>query len=220
MAAYCIMLDLCIVNKTVSLVAKRGSGKSVLLKYLVDQVKTQFAKIYVICPTESVNGFYSSLVDEACIYDAWDEAWADALIEKMTKANSGVAAKDKKNVLLILDDVMSDTNFHQSTALKKLYARGRHINIGVIATCQYLHNLPPLCRNNCDWCIVGQMNHKSVELLADEYLSGDLDRREFSKMYHRMTKDYGFLVINNTSIKDNDDLNQIYGGIRTPAEHL
>jgi ABC-type phosphate/phosphonate transport system ATPase subunit len=32
-------IDLDIVNKTVSLVAKRGSGKSVLLKYLVDSCK-------------------------------------------------------------------------------------------------------------------------------------------------------------------------------------
>lgn len=213
-----ITLD--IVNKTVSLVAKRGSGKSVLLKYLVDQSKDKFAKIFVVCPTETVNSFYSSIVEENCIFDQWNEQWADDLIRKMTDANSGKAKGEKKNVLVILDDVMSDTNFHQSPALKKLYMRGRHINIGVIATCQYLHNLPPVCRNNADWCIVGQMNRQSVQLLAEEYLSGDLEKPEFVKLYNRATKDYGFLVINNTSIKDSDDLNQIYGVIKTPAEYV
>ena len=162
-----------IVNKTTSLVAKRGSGKSVLLKYLVDTCKDEFARIYVICPTETVNNFYSSMVEENCIFDEWNEQWADTLIKKMTEQNKGKKNEEKKNVLVILDDVMSDTNFHQSPALKKLYMRGRHINIAVIATCQYLHNLPPVCRNNADWCIVGQMNRQSVQLLAEEYLSGD-----------------------------------------------
>jgi hypothetical protein len=209
-----------IVNKTVSLVAKRGSGKSVLLKYLVGECKGQFAKIFVVCPTETVNHFYSSIVEENCIFDEWNEQWADTLIRKMTEANAGKSKAEKKNVLLILDDVMSDTNFHQSPALKKLYMRGRHINIAVIATCQYLHNLPPVCRNNADWCIVGQMNRQSVQLLAEEYLSGDLDKPDFVKLYNRSTKDFGFLVINNTSIKDSDDLNQIYGVIKTPREFV
>ena len=213
-----IQLD--IVNKTTSLVAKRGSGNSVLLKYLVDSCKEKFAKIYVICPTETVNSFYSDMVEENCIFDEFSESWCETLISKMTEQNRGKSKEEKKNVLVILDDCMSDTNFHQSKALKKLYMRGRHINIAVIATCQYLHNLPPVCRNNCDWLIAGQMNRQSVQLLCEEYLSGDLDKNDFGKLYNRATKDYGFLIINNTSIKENDDLNQIYGIIKTPQEYV
>jgi hypothetical protein len=159
-------------------------------------------------------------VDKSAIFDQWSEEWAEALIKQMTETNAGKEKKEKKNVLLILDDVMSDTDFNNSPALKKLYTRGRHINIGVIATCQYLYNLPPVCRNNADWCVVGQMNRRSVQLLAEEYLSGDLDKTEFVKLYNRTTKDYGFLVINNTSIKDSDDLNQIYGCIKTPSNYV
>jgi hypothetical protein len=138
----------------------------------------------------------------------------------MTKINADTSVKDRKNILLILDDVMADTNFANSPALKKIYLRGRHCGIGVIATCQYLYNLPPVCRNNCDWCIVGQMNRQSVMLLSDEYLSGDLDKSGFFKLYNRSTKDYNFLVINNNSIKDSDDLNQIYGIVKTPSNFL
>jgi ABC-type dipeptide/oligopeptide/nickel transport system ATPase component len=144
------MIDLDIANKTISLVAKRGSGKSVLLKYLVQNSKTKFDKIFVIfviCPIETVNHFYSDIVEKNCIFDEWeswcdescifDESWCDDLIKKMTLINSGKKKEDRKNILLILDDCMSDTNFHQSPALKKLYTRGRHINIGLIVTCQY-----------------------------------------------------------------------------------
>ena len=213
-----IKLD--IVNKTTSLVAKRNSGKSVLLKYLVQNSRSKFSKIFVVCPTESVNSFYSDLVEANCIFDSWNEQWADSLIQKMTTQNANKSKEEKKNILIILDDVMSDTNFGQSPALKKLYTRGRHINIAVIATCQYLYNLPPICRSNADWCIVGQMNRQSIQLLAEEYLSGDLDKAEFVKLYNRSTKDYKFLIINNNSIKDSDDLNQIYGVIKTPESYV
>ena len=65
----------------------------------------------------------------------------------------------------------------------------------------------------------GQITSASKQLLADEYLFGDLDKREFIKLYNRSTIDYNFLVINTSSVKD-DDLNQIYGTIKTPEGYL
>ncbi len=215
-------MEIEIVNKTISLVAKRNSGKSQLLRYLVSENKPEFEKIFVISPTEEINKFYTStgLVEPNCVFDSWSEDWAEKLISKMTRINKDKPADERKNVLLILDDCMADTQFAYSPALKKIYLRGRHINIACIATCQYLYNLPPICRNNCDFCLVGQMNRSSINLLAEEYLSGDLAKPDFVKLYHRATKDYGFLVINCTSIKDNEDLNQIYGIIKTPKEFI
>ena len=212
-------INLDIVNKTTSLVAKRNSGKSVLLKYLVEQSKNKFEKIFVICPTECVNNFYSSMVEKNCIFDSWNEEWVESLIQKMTTQNANKKKEEKKDILLILDDVMSDTNFAQSPALKKIFTRGRHINISVICTCQYLYNLPRICRSNLDFSIIGQMNRQSVQLLADEYMCGDIDRKEFVDLYNRSTRDYGFLVINNNSVKD-DDLNNIYGVIKTPEKYV
>ena len=208
-----------ILNKTTAIVAKRNSGKSVMLKWMVSTCK-KFDKIYCICPTEVVNHFYKDFVPDNCIFEIWNESWVEALIAKMSSVNSGKMVDERKNVLLILDDCCSDTNFHSSNALKKLYARGRHINISIIITVQYLNTLPPICRSNSDWLIAGQMNRQSVSILADEYLSGNLDKNEFIKLYHRATKDYNFLVINNTSIKDNADLNQIYGIIKTPSNFV
>jgi Poxvirus A32 protein len=205
---YCIKMpiNLNIVNKKVSLVAKRGSGKSILLKYVVDSCKEEFEKIFVFCPTECVNSFYSDMVDEKNIFSSWKEQWCESLISKMTESYEGKKIEERKNVLLIIDDVCSDTNFHQSNSLKKLYARGRHINISIIITCQYLISLPPLARSNCDWLLAGQMNRQSVQLLCEEYMTGEISKIDFIKLYNRATKDYGFLLINNTSIKENDNL--------------
>ena len=204
-----------IVNKITSLLAKRNSGKSCLLKYLVESEKHKFSKIYVICPTEKINRFYSDIVDDECIFDSYDEKWVNKLIDKMTQINSNKPAKERKNVLLILDDLVSDTNFHQSPSFKKIIIRGRHINIAIILTFQYLNLIPPTARSNLDTLFVGQMNKQSIDLLTTEFLSGDIEKNEFIKMYNRCTRDYNFLVINNNSVKD-DDLNSIYGCIKAP----
>ena len=57
------------------------------------------------------------------------------------------------------------------------------------------------------------MNKQSIDLLINEFISGDISKEEFIKMYNKNTKDYNFLVINNTSVKD-DNLNSIYGVIK------
>ena len=209
------MNNFTIVNKITSLLANRNSGKSVLLKHLVEAEKHKFARIYVICPTEKINRFYSDIVDEECIFDSYDEKWVNKLIDKMTEINSNKPAKERKNVLLILDDLVSDTNFHQSPSFKKIIIRGRHINIAIILTFQYLNLIPPTARSNLDTLFVGQMNKQSVDLLVSEFISGDISKEEFIKMYNKCTKDYNFLVINNNSVKD-DDLNSIYGCVKAP----
>jgi len=209
------MNNFTILNKTVGLIAKRNSGKSCLLKYLVEAERHKFARLYVICPTEKINRFYSDIVDDECIFDNYDEKWVEKLINKMTMINSNKPQKERKNVLLILDDIVSDHNFHQSPTLKKLFIRGRHINIGIILTFQYLNLIPPVARVNLDYLFAGQMNKQSVDLLISEFISGDISKEQFLKMFNRCTRDYNFLVINNNSVKD-DDLNSIYGCIKVP----
>ena len=135
----------------------------------------------------------------------------------MTELNSNKPQKERKNVLLILDDCVSDHNFHQRPTLRKIFIRCRHINIGIIITFQYLHLIPPVARVNLDFLFCGQMNKQSVDLLMNEFISGDIEKTEFIKMFNRCTRDYNFLVINNNSVKD-DDLNSIYGCIKAPLK--
>lgn len=63
------------------------------------------------------------------------------------------------------------------------------------------------------------MNLCSIEMLANEYCC-ILNKKEFIALFNRSTNDNGFLVVNNNSVKENDDLNTIYGQIKTPYEYL
>ena len=112
-----------VVNKIILLIGKRCSGKSEMLKYLVSQQRSLFKSIFILCPTESVNGFYKDLVKKENIFDSYNEAWVEALIKKMTEVNTNKNEETASHILLILDDCCSVTSFHQSKSFKKLCTR-------------------------------------------------------------------------------------------------
>lgn len=209
-----------ILDKTISLVARRCSGKSYLIRYLVNLHKDKFDKIFILCPTERINRFYNSITDEHSIFDEFDEDWVEMLIERLTRENANKSKDERKHCLLIMDDIAADNNFHHCKSIKKMYARGRHLGLTIFQTVQSLTMLSPLQRNNSDYLLVGQLNNASLNCLADEFLAGNINKQEFIQLYNRCTTDYNFLVINCNSIKDTSDLNQIYGIIKTPESDM
>jgi hypothetical protein len=77
-------MNLDILDKNIVACAKRNSGKSVLIKYLIECNIDKFEKIYVICPTEKINQHYSSITTEDCIMDDYNADWVELLIKKTT----------------------------------------------------------------------------------------------------------------------------------------
>ena len=213
-------MDFDIVNKTVILCGKRCSGKSQLMRYIIMMSKHHFKKMFVICPTEQINHFYKGLIDEKNIFESFNEDWVQRLMKEMGKVNDGKKDKDASHIFLILDDCCSDTNFHQSKSLKQLFTKGRHYKITIAILCQYPYNVPPICRVNCDYIAVGQLNTQGIEILTKEFLMGDITKKDFLKMYYNSTNDYKFLLINNNSSSDNSALDEIYGVLKCPIEYI
>ena len=125
------MLEIDIKNKLINLIAKRNSGKSYLLKYLVKIQKHEFEKIFIICPTDTINYFYKDITIDQCIFSEYDEKWTQTLINKMTDINSKLDKTKRKNALLILDDLVADINFAACKSLRILAIRGRHLGISI-----------------------------------------------------------------------------------------
>ena len=207
-------------NKTVVLCAKRNSGKSQLMRYIILKSKHYFKKIFVICPTEQINHFYQGLIKDENIFDAYNEQWVENLMKRMAKENDGKTDKEASHVLLILDDCCSDTNFHQSKTLKQLFTKGRHYKISLMITSQYPYHVPPICRVNCDYIAVGQLNTQGIEILTKEFLMGNITKKDFLKMYYNSTNNYKFLLINNNSSSDNSNMQEIYGTLKVPPEYI
>ena len=208
-----------ILNKTLLVVAKRNSGKSQLIRYLIILNKPRFEKIFLICPTESINKFYSEDIDEKCIFDTYDEDFINNLITKMTFKNANKPSHEKHNILLIMDDCISDAQIKTSKPFEKLFTRGRHINISIIFVSQYLKAaVSPVIRNNIDFCLFSQTNAQGLKLIYDEF-NYNLTKNEFYDLFYKATKDYSFLIINNNSVK-NGEKAEIYACIKTPQEYI
>lgn len=216
-------IDFDITDKTIGLVGKRGSGKSQMLHYILEMNKNRFKKIFIISPTEQLQGFYSDIVPKENIFDVYSENWVDTLINKMMQINKGKTKNDCHRVLLVLDDVCGDTNFHQSPTLKKIFIRARHFFLSLIITAQYLFGnggIPPVCRNNIDYLLVNKINGQSLEALVTEFRNGEISKEDFIKMYYKSTGNFGFLLINNVNSESNDNLDSIYGVIRVPPNYV
>lgn len=209
-----------VLNKTICLCAKRNSGKSQLLRYILLKNKHLFKKVFCICPTEHINKFYEDVIPKENIFDEYSEAWIQQLMKKLGDVNSGKTDKEAYHVLLILDDIAADHNLHASKTFKQLFTKGRHYKISLIITAQYPYMIGPIARVNCDYICVGQLNTQGLDILTTEFLSGSLTKQDFMKMYYKCTNDYKFLLINNNSTKSNDDINSFYGVLKVPPEYV
>jgi hypothetical protein len=211
-----MIIDL--LDNTLIFCAIRQSGKSVLMKYLLNKQISIFKEIFLISPTEQINNQFQDLVKPEFIYDEYSENWMNSLIEKMTEVNQGKKTKEEKtHILLILDDCCSDANLSKMPSFKKIFTRGRHIGITIFVSAQYIYHVSPIIRSNSDFFIVGQLNNSSIEKLMDEFLRGDITKLQFKKLYNENTKNYSFLVINNQTTEDNN-IEHIYGKIKAKIE--
>lgn len=207
------------VQKFITLVGRRGSGKSEMCRYLFMNEKHKYDGCFVISPTD-FSGFWAKLVGKERVKDSYDEQWVNKLLDRMKTINEG---KDKKspqfkNVLLILDDVFGSVRGHELKTLTKICQAGRHYGVTIFAVAQYLTNISPSQRQNSDYIFFGKNNKASNDLLEKEFNLG-LDRQQFRGMVERCSNDHNFLVINNNAYNVGD-LNSVYGKMSVPARFL
>ena len=216
-------MEFSLLDKIVLCVAKRGSGKSYLCRWLLKQQHGHFAKIFCVSPTEKVNHHWAQIIDKTCIFDTYNDTWLHQLVEKMTDVNEGKTQRTPgfKRVLVVLDDCVADTDFHHSApSLRICVARGRHIGISVILLTQSCKGVDPFFRSNADFVLLQMLNTASLGIAAEEWSACGFSKKDFIALHKQCTNDYGFLVISQNAGAHSDDANEYYGIIRCPASEF
>ena len=217
-------------NSAILIIAKRGSGKSWIVKSLLNHFK-DIPVGNIVSLTENVNNFYNNIVPDIFIFDKYSPTIIDNIYTYQTRIlkkkkklkDDGFEEESNKidsRFFLVLDDCMADSKvLNRDEKLKNLILNGRHYNILIIVTMQYVLNLKPEYRTNFDYIfLLYEDNHISCKKLFEQF-GGMLENlKNFLKVFRALTENYGCMVINvknKKSLKDKiyrykaDDLTNI-----------
>jgi hypothetical protein len=177
--------------------AKRNSGKSYLIRYMLYKAAQDYNDVIVMCPT-SFHSDYPKFIHKSRLIPRYDED----LLQHIIKRQAAITKTNKINkVLVILDDCISKANF-KSNIFELIATQGRHYQFSCWITTQHYNKLPPVIRLNCDYMLIlGNQTKKVMQTIFDE-LGGSCDSSdEFSDMVRPRLVDHGCFVVNNLAGK-------------------
>lgn len=208
-----------IVDKVVLLTGRRGSGKTTMAVYLYKTYKEYFDEVFLVSYSDFNGEWAKEGIPKENISNKYSEKWMAQLLTKLSNLNKEKTKKSQgfKRILLILDDCCNDVRFHESTSLRQIVGRGRHLGITCILTSQYYKQIPPTARNNSDLIFFMKNNKVSVLMLEEENNNTSLSKQEFISAVERCTENHGAFVINATS-KTTSNLDEVYGCFRVPLK--
>lgn len=180
----------------ISIIAKRGSGKSVLVCDIINNLMQKGLKendMYIISPCDKFSSFYGQKYHNATIDVEYKSDTIDNYLT--TIKNNGTFNVPK---CVVLDCCITSTNWNKQQSLMELLYNARHYGITLILTTQFPYGFTLELRANFDY----------VFLLADDYISNQKRLYNhyccvfpsfniFSMYFKDVTQDYGTMVINN-----------------------
>lgn len=177
-----------------SVASKSNSGKTHLVSELIKQLLAG-DKVYIVfvqSNTHGVNDDYAFL--PAKCRGRFDPKKLDELFQHQAKTPQ----EQRKQVLVILDDVLGDRSAENNEAIMSFYARGRHANISVILNSQVANRvLSPAVKENSCYILYSRLNRQQLSILWETITN--MDKAEFIKFSEHVNKNYNFVVIDNTS---------------------
>jgi hypothetical protein len=184
MAEHCVVL----------MVAKRRSGKSFLVKDLMYYKRNLLTGV-VMSGTENGNGFYGKWIPPIFVYTEFDKEALERLLNRQKKLTQrGIA----QGVFVILDDLSFDKKLMNDSVMRELLFNGRHYKITLFICLQYCLDLSPPLRANIDYVFALKEN-VFREKLFKNFFPITRNLATFNTIMDEMTKDFGVLVLDNTS---------------------
>lgn len=191
---------------SVCLSGRSGSGKTNLLLNMLtrqDMLKDYYHYILVFSPTAGkYDDTYRALkIPEENFIEEFDSEVFERLIDsrKQLIEEKGIkwVAKNSR-VCIILDDVIANRDFLQSSTALKLFSLLRHYLCSIYIMIQSYTKLPRALRLNCNATYIFPASQSEIEVLKDEVTPAGLTKKQFEKVIEYATREpYNFLSINN-----------------------
>ena len=185
------------------MVAPSNSGKSVLLVNMLKNVMygyhNVFETIYYISPTVMLDDTLKAIAkdDEIVkIHEPEELEMVDHILSDIVKDQKAKDEDERKNILVVLDDMIS--YFSNHSVLNNLPALSRHYKISFIVLTQVFSAYPSRARKNLSHIIIFKLyNKKDLKAIEEEIGS---NYENFIEDYKKATTEkYNFLYLNNTN---------------------
>lgn len=195
--------------RTVVVLARRNSGKSVWIRDILYHLHRQkFPRVVVFSGTEESNHFYGSHIPPAYIHDHFDLDKLAEIVATQKQVVSAVRDLEEKlgrptgidtRLLLILDDCVYQRHVLSNEIVRSIFFNGRHHDISLFLTSQYLMLIPIEQRGNIDFIVcLKEPVPKNKAKLYDSFFGVFPDRRTFNFVFDTLTADYCSIVFDNT----------------------
>jgi hypothetical protein len=208
----CFNLENVLTDSVVFCIGRRRSGKSWLMRELmyVMRNKMNYGKIY--SGTEHCSsGFFCKFFPKLYIHSEFtDQDFAEILHQQRTKIKK-VAKKynvdngkvKENNMLLIVDDLMNDDLiWKKSKNFRDVFTAGRHYNLMMIMSLQYVLGISPGLRENIDYVFLFACDGNNLKKIYENYAGCIPTFKMFKTIFYNCTRDHSCMVIDKTSTSD------------------
>lgn len=195
-------------NSVVMVVGKRGTGKTTLTADIMYHLRKSFDAGLCFSATEESNSYWGKHICDTLIFSDFEGDVYKNFINEQRRINSRM---DKPvNSFAVFEDCMYSRLLRNNKDIRGTFFNGRHWNIFLIVTMQYVLDLPPELRSNVDFVFILRNNMLQDKEKIWKHFAGFVPNFAlFQKIMNRCTTGHECMVINNNS-RSNDISDCIY----------
>ena len=194
-------------GKTILMVARRNSGKTVLITDLMHALKKDIPVAVVCSGTESGCEYFSKFVPPVMVHGTYSEDILKRMLvrqKKIMKKKRDAPPHEAKlinpNVLCVLDDCAFDKTMFKSPTYRYLMMNGRHVASTMVTSAQYAMDVTPDIRSQIDFVFVlREPIRANKEKLYKNFFGIFPDFDTFTQVLDSVCENYGCLVLDNSS---------------------
>lgn len=208
-------------------VAKKGSGKTVLTINMLYFYYKLFDNFFIFSPTILMDKKWMKVIEELNIpkenlFASYSEGILAGLLSKIKNHNSNVEQKEKIRCLFIFDDVIDQLPMTRSNMMTRLAQNHRHFFISHIIISQTYKRLHQALRVNTTGIILFNTDNRGERFRIIEELSGNYHYREFEKLYLDTVckKKFNFMFINYDNRKIYENFEKQIGDLDRKPKYL
>lgn len=203
-------LDEMVMNPSIIMIAKRGSGKSWITKAILYKYKDVPVGI-IISPTEKDNPFFSDFFPDTFIFYKYDSRVIHKLlirqkmILKKARELKAIGKYIDPRALIVMDDCLAEKGaWAKDQRVSELLFNGRHRQITYILTMQYPLGIGPDLRSNFDYVfLLAEDITSNLDRIYKHYAGMFPDFNSFRQVFRQLTEDFGAMVIKNRGARTN-----------------